>query len=75
LFVQSAAKALIQQSSLRLRPLTFKAHTLRCSRPVAPDEYRWENFEVGPQAKGFSPESCPPCLFVCLLRHSVDCAL
>ncbi len=44
---QSCAKALVQRS----RSIAFAppheggravAHTLRCSRPVAPDEYRWE---------------------------------
>ena len=66
--MQSAAKALIQPSSLRLRPLTFKAHALRCSRPVAPDEYRWENFEVHRRA-GFK-DLTAAVLCVCLLRHS-----
>jgi hypothetical protein len=45
--------------------------TPRRTRRVSLGELR------GPQAKGFSPESCPSCLFVfvCLLRHSVYCAL
>lgn len=47
---QSCAKALVQRSrSIAFAPAQLGAravaHTLRCSRPVAPDEYRWENFE------------------------------